>query len=290
MREILDQITLGVLESLEQHSEVTDVRMMDQEPAEPLVIDAWEQKYMCKLPAELKNFYQMTNGILIQWSITFKGGIIQLGRIEVNPLASLKRLAVSTAGKGFNEPSFLDIESEEDEFDEEGRSIPHFDERNRIYELDGCSGNGKVCLVYKELKAGFTISKPEIWFLDRSLRWWFLSGNFVNYFRMMMIHLGLPNWQYIFTDHGLSPEAKFWFSLYAPDRLSAQSTIQPASIDEDAGSITGSKINPQRLFSRKSDKKKSVNDQSKAKNPGIASRSRIWSQKQLKSSLRSNQR
>ena len=24
----------------------------------------------------------------------------------------------------------------------------------------------------------------------------------------MMIHLGLPNWQYIFTDHGLSPEAK----------------------------------------------------------------------------------
>ena len=35
-----------------------------------------------------------------------------------------------------------------------GRIKPHFDERNRIYELDSCNGSGKVCLVYKDLKAG----------------------------------------------------------------------------------------------------------------------------------------
>lgn len=35
-----------------------------------------------------------------------------------------------------------------------GHLKPHFDDRNRVYELDSCGGNGKVCLVYKDLKAG----------------------------------------------------------------------------------------------------------------------------------------
>ena len=40
---------------------------------------------------------------------------------------------------------------------------PHFNERNRIYELDGCEGNGKVCLVYKDLKAGMLVNFL-VWF------------------------------------------------------------------------------------------------------------------------------
>lgn len=31
---------------------------------------------------------------------------------------------------------------------------PHFDSRSRIFELDPCSGNGKVCLVYKDCTEG----------------------------------------------------------------------------------------------------------------------------------------
>jgi len=285
MKDILDKITLGVLKSLEQYAEVTDVRMMEQKPADQLMIDAWEKKYMCKLPAELKNFYKMTDGMLITWSVMFQGKVVQLGKMEIHPIACLKKLTTSHTGKTANEPSLLDIESDEDEFDREGHVKPHFNERNRIYELDGCEGNGKVCLVYKDLKAGFTTSRPEIWFLDRSLQWWYLSDNFINYFRMMMIHLGLPNWQYLFTDHGLSPEAKFWFSLYAPDRLSdharAVDDIQTTGDDQD--SVATSRLNPQRLFNRKSDKKKSAADQIKGKNQGAPSRNRASNAKQLRS-------
>ena len=32
------------------------------------------------------------------------------------------------------------------------------------------------------------------------------------------MHLGLPQWQYAFTDIGLSPMSKQWFNLYAPVR------------------------------------------------------------------------
>lgn len=48
----------------------------------------------------------------------------------------------------------------------------------------------------------------EIWFLDTALRWHFLSSTFAQYFRLMMVHLGLPQWQYAFTDVGLSPSAR----------------------------------------------------------------------------------
>lgn len=31
---------------------------------------------------------------------------------------------------------------------------PHFDSRSRIFELDSCGGNGKVCLIYKNCTPG----------------------------------------------------------------------------------------------------------------------------------------
>ena len=55
---------------------------------------------------------------------------------------------------------------------------------------------------------GVTDSIPEIWLLDRSLRWTYLASSFQNYFRMLIVHLGLPLWQYRFTKTGLSPETK----------------------------------------------------------------------------------
>ena len=35
-----------------------------------------------------------------------------------------------------------------------GHLKPHFDNRCKVFELDPCDGYGKVCLVYKDVKAG----------------------------------------------------------------------------------------------------------------------------------------
>lgn len=51
-------------------------------------------------------------------------------------------------------------------------------------------------------------SKPDIWFLDRSLDWHYMCDSFTAYYRLMVMHLGLPQWQYAFTDLGLSAQAK----------------------------------------------------------------------------------
>lgn len=85
--------------------------------------------------------------------------------------------------------------------------IPHFDDSSRNFELDNCGGYGKVCLVYRNTKAGLISSEQsaEIWFLDRSLQWYYLTNSFSNYYRLMISHLGLPQWQMLFTQDGLPP-------------------------------------------------------------------------------------
>ena len=46
--------------------------------------------------------------------------------MEINPIASLKKLTVSHSGKISNEPSLLDIECEGDEFDVNGNFSSFF--------------------------------------------------------------------------------------------------------------------------------------------------------------------
>ena len=59
----------------------------------------------------------------------------------------------------------------------------------------------------------------QVWFQDLSTRWHVLAGSFSEYFRVMAAHLGLPNWQYAFTDVGLDPAARQWFAFLGPERL-----------------------------------------------------------------------
>jgi len=44
--------------------------------------------------------------------------------------------------------------------------------------------------------------------VDRAYDWHFLAPNFGAYFRMMLVHLGLPQWQLLFTTAGPTPRAK----------------------------------------------------------------------------------
>jgi len=59
----------------------------------------------------------------------------------------------------------------------------------------------------------------EIWFLDRSLQWHFLTHSFQNYYRLLIAHLGLPQWQSLFTEDGLPPFLYQWYYMLAPGRI-----------------------------------------------------------------------
>lgn len=108
-------------------------------------------------------------------------------------------------------------------FGDSGKPLikPQFGLRWKMFELDGCSGNGRVCLVFPPKPDPLPVDEstglihldvvpptPQVWYLDRAYDWHFLAPTFTHYFRMMLVHLGLPEWQALFTSFGPTPWSK----------------------------------------------------------------------------------
>ncbi|XP_072269620.1 tubulin polyglutamylase complex subunit 2 [Pyxicephalus adspersus] len=238
----IEKITLGISKILESSPGVSEVKFEEIPPAERHTISTWEQKHGCTLPEDMKNFYLMTDGFLMTWFVKLDDNPIQVGSMTINSISNLTRLKAPSAHSLPNSPTLQDLD---DSTDEEGHpDRPHFDSRNVIIELDSCNGNGKVCLVYKVSKRGAVAPDPSIWFLDRALYWHFLTDTFTAYYRLLLCHLGLPQWQYSFTSYGLSPQAKQWMNMYKPI------TFNPSTLADDPESFIN-KLDPNKIFKSK---------------------------------------
>ncbi|XP_068849707.1 tubulin polyglutamylase complex subunit 2 isoform X1 [Capricornis sumatraensis] len=246
----LEKLTLGVTRILESSPGVTEVTIIEKPPAERHMISSWEQKNNCVLPEDLKNFYLMTNGFHMTWNVKLDEHTIPLGSMAINNISKLTQLNQSSMYSLPNAPTLADLEDDIQEgnwgsfcFDENQPEKPHFDSRSVIFELDPCNGNGKVCLVYKRGKPGLA-QDTEVWFLDRALYWHFLTDTFTAYYRLLITHLGLPQWQYAFTSYGISPQAKQWFNMYKPI------TYNTNLLTEETDSFVN-KLDPSKVFKSK---------------------------------------
>uniref|UniRef100_A0A2K6U7G2 Tubulin polyglutamylase complex subunit 2 n=1 Tax=Saimiri boliviensis boliviensis TaxID=39432 RepID=A0A2K6U7G2_SAIBB len=207
----LEKLTLGITRILESSPGVTEVTIIEKPPAERHMISSWEQKNNCVMPEDVKNFYLMTNGFHMTWSVKLDEHIIPLGSMAINSISKLTQLTQSSMYSLPNAPTLADLEDDTHEASDDQPEKPHFDSRSVIFELDSCNGNGKVCLVYKSGKPALA-EDTEIWFLDRALYWHFLTDTFTAYYRLLITHLGLPQWQYAFTSYGISPQAKITYN------------------------------------------------------------------------------
>ncbi|KAL4228178.1 Tubulin polyglutamylase complex subunit 2 [Mactra antiquata] len=292
-KSLFEQMNVGVVKYLEKKNGVCKVELEPRRPAERPALLTWEQKNTVFLPDDLKSFYMTSDGFLLTWSVKIENGPIPVGRMYLNGINKLLKLGGSTSNTLVN-PSLADLDGDSD-LEDDNTERPTFDSRCRIYELDPCDGNGKVCLVYKESKTGGTEPKIEIWFLDRSLSWHYIADSFTSYYRLMIMHLGLPMWQYAFTDIGLCQQSKQWFNLYAPLRLEldAELGIDGQFTADTTSSMT--QIDVLKVFKGKTDKKKPVpaqtqsqQSQSLRKKTNVAS-AKVGQQSGLKSSGSSSQ-
>ncbi|CAL8148836.1 unnamed protein product [Orchesella dallaii] len=150
----------------------------------------------------------------------------------------------------------------------------NYNPNNKMFILDcGRNGWGKVCLVYPPPPSSITsivgvqdpkstlsssptannekqggkpekkgigaaiVSEPyvEIWFMDPSFQWHYLAPTFTHFYRMLLFHLGLPQWQYRFTPFGLSSWAEQMFWLVAPHLLQTPKLSKFPSMYHGAG-------------------------------------------------------
>ncbi|KAL9654007.1 hypothetical protein ABK040_014216 [Willaertia magna] len=203
VQEMFDSVTLSLIHFLESHEGVKNVQLFETKPATLSQIIQWENNHgNLTLPSELRSFLLYSNGFLLKWKIVLGGEKeIQLGYMYIHSLEKLVEVKVR---------------SENNTVEQDTNSPFH-----TVFELSNSSpqSGGRVCLVYKENPISPTAA-TEIWYQDLAMNWWFVSKTFVEYFRLMVLHLGLPHWQMIFTDAGLPSITKQWIRFLSPQRLS----------------------------------------------------------------------
>uniref|UniRef100_A0ABI7WNN9 Uncharacterized protein n=1 Tax=Felis catus TaxID=9685 RepID=A0ABI7WNN9_FELCA len=80
-------------------------------------------------------------------------------------------------------------------------------------------------LAYKRGKPAIA-QDAEIWLLDRELyRHFIFSFNFFFNYVLLLMYLGLPQWQYDFTSYGI-PQVKQWFNIYKPITYNTNQLIE----------------------------------------------------------------
>uniref|UniRef100_A0A1B6LEW4 Knr4/Smi1-like domain-containing protein n=1 Tax=Graphocephala atropunctata TaxID=36148 RepID=A0A1B6LEW4_9HEMI len=221
-----ENICLGLTKLLENTPGVQGIELEKRLPCERMLISSWEQRHLCSLPEDLRQFYSSTDGFRLIWNFEYAGEVLPIGNLRINSIAELKRLAGVKNSGDAECPNLLDIEICNQS---EPRSPkPNFGSKCKIFELDPCQNVAKVCLVYMEKPEGDTRKEePKIWLLDRSYEWHFLADNFTQYFRMMLVHQGLPQWQFRFTPMGLTPWAEQMMFMICPHLLADQEVKSP---------------------------------------------------------------
>ncbi|XP_014260972.1 tubulin polyglutamylase complex subunit 2-like [Cimex lectularius] len=184
-----EKITLGLPSALKKVSGVHKVEIQRKKGCTEDEVLSWEMRNDCRLPEDLRNFYKSTDGFYLTWGYKMTSDVIPIGKLAINRLSCLNKL--------YNE-SLLALSP----------VVPHDHPRfdrltDKIFALDYTRDGCYPCLVYMGHKDEYSI-----WLLDRSLEWHFLSSTFNKYFRVMLIHQGLPQWQLMLTPVGMAPWAE----------------------------------------------------------------------------------
>ncbi|XP_073941487.1 tubulin polyglutamylase complex subunit 2 [Choristoneura fumiferana] len=196
-----ENITLGVTKLLESDPRICNVSVERRTPCDRVALSTWEQRHSAILPEDLRNFYASSDGFWLTWHYKYSADqILPVGSIRVN---SLNELFLSPALKDLLDFSFTRQNT---------GPRPVLNTKSKVFELDSCRTIGKVCLVY-------TNGAWSVWLATREGAWGWLADSFTHYFRMSLVHLGLPGWQAAFANLPLIPWAEQLFLLLAPHLL-----------------------------------------------------------------------
>ena len=204
------------------------------------------------------------------------GDTLPIGNMVVNRIADLRRVAGLRHRFDTEQPTLLDIELVNSRSSSKAQPSqvfnsnqlqapqrPQFGLRWKMFELDSCEGNGRVCLVFPPkpdpppmsenggIQLDIVPPTPQVWFLDRAYDWHFIAPNFTTYFRLLLVHLGLPQWQLLHTPIGPTPWAKQIINLIAPHLLTDDEvTSFVDSLREDNEDFPVSTVDPSVFKSR----------------------------------------
>jgi tubulin polyglutamylase complex subunit 2 len=222
-RMIFDKVSLGIISYLETLDECHEIQFQCAKEASNYDITLWEKKNSpLKLPNDLKKFYSTVfNGFTLQWNIEEgNSSVITVGEMKVNPVEEIKIQSFDV----FFVQSYLPADI-----------IPPSMSNCTMYSLDSDCSVGTVVLLYRHSPPGSSssdvvllsdnssssspLNSPEIWLLTTTCQLIYICSSFTQYFRLMVSHLGIYQWQLAFSNDGFSEVTEQLMSLFCKERL-----------------------------------------------------------------------
>ena len=214
------------LEWLREHPGTVQTILDERDSCTADEVREWEARHGQYLPDDVKEFYFLTNGLSIKWDVVAHGReVMPLGHVAINSLQQLLPTDHSV------------LRNERDELRPELQECAAASGL-RAFTLDHTCETGRVLLLLgKEGPNAFR--RAQVWFQDGSCALSLLANTFSEYFRLLALHLGLPGWQYAYTEAGLDPTCRQWFRLIAPDRLAPSLSAAPPCGSSSGGGSSG---------------------------------------------------
>ncbi|XP_050727122.1 tubulin polyglutamylase complex subunit 2-like isoform X2 [Eriocheir sinensis] len=286
----ITDLTLGLVDTLQGVAGVQDVSVASRAGVERAVVLAWEQRHNVVMPAALRSLYMATDGFKLTWNYSTAGKVLPLGNMEVHPLGRVNRLGTGRGSGDPLAPSITDLALAEDpplpaslqvtqrsggprpvSASSPAFSPPTF-HTSKMFEIDNCQGFGRVVVAYPG--RGEAFPEGSYWFVDLSLRPHVLAVDTHTYWRLMLAHLGMPQWQALVAGQGLTPWAR-WYEVVASYLLEGPRPPRPPHQAPDLvnrldWSVFKTKKTHHKTKSLKDASKDSANKDAAAKDAGKA--------------------
>ena len=201
-------ISKDVVLFLREHEYITGIDFVPSVGVNPFDIATFEMAENIKLPEDYKSFLLTSDGFKLQWSVSFRTKIHPLGSLQLNKLINVQEVKTLPTDEyvpgNSNQYHHNAIGMETTLINgRQIRMLKQLPTSVKAYVIDTVtSSKTKVALLYGINALGATnvvpkdnsqsTTNPQVWYQDHSQRWFFISSSFIDYFRLMVTHLGLP--------------------------------------------------------------------------------------------------
>lgn len=185
--DLLHRLFPGLTLHLDTYPGIKNLKYNFGPPATRTDIFEWESEAGREMPRDLASIFFEASGFELEWSAATNGEEMNVGRMNLMPLASIAPFSESSTNRASLPSKFL---------------------------IEKCGNYGDMYLVYT------TSIDTEFQFLSCAGEWTTVASSYTQYFRLMVVFLGIKGWQLHYSASRWPKLTRNLMCFYLPMRAS----------------------------------------------------------------------